>query len=646
MGIIIRTIQRMRFPLLVKLQFGFALVALLLGAGIFSTWLTFETLNRNLYSVNHALTAVAESQTLKNDVYDVRTSLNDMRYVVRDIAEGGSGYEMGGSMSSETGGSMYDLHQTRLQNDIQRTSTEADNLRQALQRLETPPASIQPYIPIVTLPVMNIKPMPGSNFAQMLTVDLPALARQIDDFQKKVNTLNISEKESRVLTIGDQITRYVAMLDDFNTQFDYLNDILHNLSNAAQAEADTSRTNAQNIIFAFGILGILFALGFGFVLSLSITRPIDRVRHELAELSNGDLSRRLAVSNRDQLGVLAQTFNQSVTKLGGALNQVQSQSLRINSASTEIAAAARQQANLANEQASAVAEATVTIEELSHTAQQIAEAASLVAGAAEQALTNTSEGQETVKESITGINIIKIRVQDIAAKILVLSERAQRVNKIIELISSIAQETHLLALNAAIESAGAGEQGRRFAEVAKKVKQLAERTRTALREVQGAMGEIKEATNASVMATEQGLKEAERGVMLAHRSGDANESIIQMVERTVQLASAISLATQQQRSASEQVVASMRQLALIIREGASGAQQSSELALALDQVALDLREVAGRFRLPQPEVSPDDTADILGLTAPPDSLEAGSADGGSGYVPNSYPALNGTSPTT
>ena len=93
------------------------------------------------------------------------------------------------------------------------------------------------------------------------------------------------------------------------------------------------------------------------------------------------------------------------------------------------------------------------------------------------------------------------------------------------------------------------------------------------------------------------MKEAERGVILAYRAGDVNESIIQMVERTVQLANAISMATQQQRSASEQVVTSMRHLAMVIGDAAASARQSSGLAVSLDQIAQELTRVSSNFKV-------------------------------------------------
>jgi methyl-accepting chemotaxis protein len=153
-------------------------------------------------------------------------------------------------------------------------------------------------------------------------------------------------------------------------------------------------------------------------------------------------------------------------------------------------------------------------------------------------------------------------------------------------------------LNAAVESAGAGGAvGERFGVVASEVKKLAQRSAAATREVRGIIAQVQAATNAAVMATEDGLKETEKGVEVAHQSGDANEDIIQMVERTAALANAISLATQQQRTASEQVVATMREIAAGTRASAAGSQQAAGAAGELNAIALELRAVSEGFHL-------------------------------------------------
>ncbi|HEX2909980.1 MAG TPA: HAMP domain-containing methyl-accepting chemotaxis protein [Chloroflexia bacterium] len=439
-----------------------------------------------------------------------------------------------------------------------------------------------------------------SNAASFYSLLDDAFLKQVNQFEEMIANVNKLQPDAAIAE-WDQISKSLVDTRDAVHRFSMdLNDLVSQTqTNSANSVKDAN--NAKNIwqwtLLVAGLVALLLAVAFGAVLTYVFTRPVEHLRTRLIKLADGDLETSLEVANRDQFGELATTFNQSISRLGGLVEQVQEQAVRVSSAAAQIATASNHSAMVSVEQAGAVAQATVTIEELSHTAQQIADAASMVAGAAEQALGSASDGQETVKESISGINNLKNQVRNITDRILALSERSQRVGHIIDQVASIADQTHLLALNAAIESAGAGEHGKRFAVVAANVKQLAERSRQATKDVQAVLEEIQAATNASVMATEQGMKEAERGVMLAHRTGEANENIIQMVERTVQLASAISLATQQQRSASEQVVTSMRQLAGVIQEAAASAKQSSSLASSLDEIAWELRRLASQFRV-------------------------------------------------
>ncbi|HEX2912754.1 MAG TPA: methyl-accepting chemotaxis protein, partial [Chloroflexia bacterium] len=421
-----------------------------------------------------------------------------------------------------------------------------------------------------------------------------------NQFQQMAASVN-NRQPDKTVAVWNELSK--TLVSSIDTVYRFNQD-LDNFVSQTKADSANSIKNAQNarnfwkgLLLAAGLVALVLAITFGAVLTNVFIRPVEQLRKRLVKLAEGDLKTGLEVPNRDQFGELAATFNQSITRLGGLVEQVQEQAVHVSSAASQIAGASNQSASSTIEQASAVAQATATIEELSRTAEQIAASSSLVAEAAQQALGSASDGQKTVKESIAGINSLKDQVQNITERILALSERSQRVGHIIEQVSSIADQTHLLALNAAIESAGAGEYGIRFAVVAANVKQLAERSRQATRDVQVVLEEIQAGTNASVMATEQGLKEAERGVRLAQRAGEANDNIIQIVERTTELAYSISLATQQQRSASEQVVTTMRQLAGVIQEGAASARQSSSLATSLDQVAGELRQMSSQFRV-------------------------------------------------
>ena len=386
-------------------------------------------------------------------------------------------------------------------------------------------------------------------------------------------------------------------------------------ANTSSGSLDGFLNAGRAIIVAATILAVVLSLLLMLILTQGIMRPVERLRAQMTRVGAGDLAPdpvtagMLAVRRLpgDELEVLEAEYRQTIDRLRPLIGRIQQDATLINSSAAAISAAAAQQAGGASEQAAAITEVTVTVEQLNQTAVQIAAAASSVAAAAEQALVSANRGQEAVRDGILGMAMIKSRVNDITTRILALSEQSQRISEVIELINTIAARTHILALNAAVESAGAGEYGHRFGVVAAEVKKLAQRSVAATKEVQTIIAQIQAATAAAVMATEEGLKETDRGVALAHQSGEANEDIISMVERTAQLASAINLATQQQRTASDQVVATMREVAEVTRQAAEGSQEAACAAGELSSVAGALRGVARGFTLGPPPagVAPD-----------------------------------------
>ncbi len=252
---------------------------------------------------------------------------------------------------------------------------------------------------------------------------------------------------------------------------------------------------------------------------------------------------------------------------------------------SDLSVTSREQASGAAQQASAISQVTSTIEEMGYTAKQIAQSAENVAQLAEQTLEAVGRGQGAMDESVSAMEAIKRRVQELADKVLRLGEHSQRIGEIIEMINDIADETHLLALNAAIESAGAGEHGRRFAVVAAEIKNLANRSMESAKEVRRIIAEVQQATNASVMAAEEGLKETERGVQQAYAAGRAMEEIVLLAQRTAEAGQEISLSTTQQRTASEQIVETMREIAEVANQTAEGSRQLAGAASTLSAIA-------------------------------------------------------------
>ncbi|MFL6180776.1 MAG: methyl-accepting chemotaxis protein [Actinomycetes bacterium] len=373
-------------------------------------------------------------------------------------------------------------------------------------------------------------------------------------------------------------------------------------------------------LFALGIPLILVGLVSAFRSGRRRKAEQERVRAErdlldarmqdlsdaLARAAAGDLSVTVDVDLGDEsMTALAQAFDTTLTHLRGLVTQAAASGDRLAESAAELRAAATQQAAAASEQSASVTETTATVEELAATAAQIADTASVVAQSAQETLSLTGDGLAAVQDSVTAIGRITDTVDSISTSSSALGEKVSEIGRILVLIDELSEQTNLLALNAAIEAARAGEHGRGFAVVAAEVRKLAERAQESTAQIQGLVTEIQAYTNTTVMASEAGAREAGRGVEVAGAASQALDRIAGMVESTTTAVAEISVATQQQRSASDQVVQAMEQVADMSQAFASGSQQTSASAAEITELAGDFSVAIAQFDLSGAEPAPE-----------------------------------------
>jgi methyl-accepting chemotaxis protein len=366
-------------------------------------------------------------------------------------------------------------------------------------------------------------------------------------------------------------------------------------------EAELAKVTYKNILLAL-ILVAVFLVATAILFSRWITRPL----RELTRAANvvareGDLTETVPVRSKDEVGELAEAFNQMIYNLGSLVKHIQDGGMQIGSSSRDILVASEQQASGSTEQASAVNEISVTMEELAATSKQIADNASSVTDLAEQTLSSAQAGKETVNDSVEGMDEIRDATEQIAGRILDLGQKSQDIGRIIEMISSIADRTDLLALNAAIEAAKAGEAGRGFAVLAGEIRILAENVVDSTRQITELLTQIQSSINASVMAMEEGTKKVERGVELANKTGESLDEVLDMIERTTASSSQIKMSTQQQQSASDQAVAAMNEIAEVTRQSEASAKRTATVAKQLAGLSEDLEKAVEQFKIARQE---------------------------------------------
>lgn len=330
---------------------------------------------------------------------------------------------------------------------------------------------------------------------------------------------------------------------------------------------------------------------------VSLIRSVVELRGALARAASGDLA--MTVQQDDDVEEtreLRHSLNETVVGLRALVEQIQQSAEDIARASTSVVGAAQQSAAGAAEQSGTVTETTATIEELAATAAQIAETAGSVARVAQETLTLTEEGRTAVHESVEAMDQIRTVVDDIGASTTGLGERLAQVSHIVSIIDDLSEQTNLLALNAAIEAARAGEHGRGFAVVAAEVRKLAERAQLSTGEIQQIVNEIETHARLTMASSQEGARVAERGSGKAAGAVAALDRIASMVDEATGAADEISIATQQQRSASELVVTAMNQVSEVSRQASAGAEAGVAAAAQLDSLAASLGQTIARFR--------------------------------------------------
>ena len=242
--------------------------------------------------------------------------------------------------------------------------------------------------------------------------------------------------------------------------------------------------------------------------------------------------------------------------------------VEVNSAASELSASSDELAATTTQQSAAVTQASATTEELARASVAIADTVDEVA-------VQTAETRDNLEQA-------KADIQMSSERTLALAGRVQDIGGLLDLINDIADQTNLLALNAAIEAARAGEEGRGFAVVAEEVRRLAERSKGSAADIAVIVGGVREETNATVMAMEKGAKQMQAGLVLLERVTDA--------------AGHVRLTTQQQRSATSQVVETMEQLTDASRQVSATAQQIAAAAASLADLAGNLEATAANAR--------------------------------------------------
>lgn len=320
--------------------------------------------------------------------------------------------------------------------------------------------------------------------------------------------------------------------------------------------------------------------------------PIRRTSAAMRDIAEGrgDLTRRLTVESRDEIGDLATQFNAFVERMQITLRDVRGSALSVRSAADEIAQGSEELASRTEQSAANLQETSASMEEITSTVNHSADSAQQ----ANQLVLSTAE---VAREGENAMQRVERTMDDINGS-------ATRISDIITMIDSIAFQTNILALNASVEAARAGEHGRGFAVVAQEVRTLASRSSEASREIRALI-------DTSVAHTQSGAE-------LVRNAGRTMQEIVASVARVTDVIGEISAGAKEQSSGIGQVNTAVAEMDTMTQQNAAMVQQTSTAASDMRRHAQRLNDLIGQFVL-----GDDGAPSREALAAPPAASHGG-----------------------
>jgi methyl-accepting chemotaxis protein len=328
-----------------------------------------------------------------------------------------------------------------------------------------------------------------------------------------------------------------------------------------------------------------------------ISRRTEKIVEALHALGEGDLSRKCALSGKDEFAWMSSEYSCAQKMFATIVNEILGHAQHLSSAADQLAAVTENSKRAVRDQNAQTEQVAAAMTQMSATINEIARSASNAAGSANNAVADAVNGNRITKETMSTITSLAQQVERTFVFITKLKEESDGIGAVLDVIRGIAEQTNLLALNAAIEAARAGEQGRGFAVVADEVRTLASRTQESTQEIQEMIERLQAGANEAVLVMEEGRKRAETSVAQSAKAGESIDSINRVVDNIKDMNMHIATAAEEQSATAEEINQSVVNISNISAETATSAEQTAQATESLARLATRLQDMVGNFKI-------------------------------------------------
>ncbi|QYK06058.1 methyl-accepting chemotaxis protein [Shewanella zhangzhouensis] len=379
--------------------------------------------------------------------------------------------------------------------------------------------------------------------------------------------------------------------------YDKTGEWVKNKADEVTSQALEASQRGINLLFGIIILVVLASIISVVYGPRLVTSRVEELDTMIAAISDGegDLRGRLDDSGRDELSLLARTFNGLMMKLQQLISTIKSDAVSLDARVVGLNHSAKESEKISSEQNANLEQIATAVHQLSHAVHE-------VAASSQNALSDTEHANTLIKESSTVVGQSVDRVQQLAGVVSHASEviqnlasESKQIVTVLDVIRGIAEQTNLLALNAAIEAARAGEQGRGFAVVADEVRTLASRTQQSTEDIQRMVAGLEAGVSEAVSAIDSGTRQVDSVVEASGSITRALAGVDEAVSRTKDLIYLIATATEEQSKVVDEVNQNISSLNLLSQESIGVVRRTREAADEIAQIGTGLSGNVGRF---------------------------------------------------
>ncbi|RUR80874.1 methyl-accepting chemotaxis protein [Chlorogloeopsis fritschii PCC 9212] len=423
------------------------------------------------------------------------------------------------------------------------------------------------------------------------------------------NELNILAQQT-LLNFKDN-TNQKEVINNYVNQSKEINNIITQMSDDFDVREqeimgksiDLTKTSINFLILltlAFSILSITVATIATLLIAKYLGNKVSTAIKVAEKISIGDLTSSIAEDvsqNKDEMGQLLKAFKTMTHSLNNLIRKLQQSGIQVSSSTTQIASSGKQLEATIAEQVASTNQVAAAAKEISATSRELLKTMETVAVTSQTTTTKASDSQKDLIRMETTMRQLVEATNTIAARLGVISEKANNINSIVVTITKVADQTNLLSLNAAIEAEKAGEYGLGFAVVAREIRRLADQTAVATLDIEQMVKQMQSSVSTGVMEMDKFATEVGRTVEDVARISSQIGQVIEQVQDLTPQFEAVNQGMDTQSQGAQQISDAMVQLSSTSLQTADSLREINSAIAQLNQVANGLRQEISRFKL-------------------------------------------------